>query len=587
MIFRFGNFDLKNGELRKSGVLVKLPPPPMGLLQLLLENAGELVTRDQIQRRIWGDQTFVDFDRNLNVCMAQIRAALNDDADSSRFIRTIPKRGYMFLPPVENVDRVNGVEQVGAVESAPAQPPVRAEQSIRAQPPVRVQKSNAWLVLVFAVIAVTSIAGAWAIWPRPAAPPLPHRVMVAVLLFEGSAAEEPIVDGLADELISSLGSLQTDRLGVIARSSVMRYKSSTPDLKQIARDLNVQYAIEGSVRTDAGAGRVRVTARLVDVADQRLMWTETYEDGQTGLFKLEQDAASRIGAGVARSLFPNLIAARKPAHAVIREAYDAYRTGRELQFQGTLASLGRSLASFEDAIRLDPQYPDAYSALADSCVSLARSGGPSKAMLSRASAAAGKALDLDESSAEAHNALANVRFWADWNWSDAEQHFTRALVINPSYAAAHHDYAWFLVAMGRTEPALISLRRALALDPLSVRINIDAGWLLLQAHHFQEAIVQAKHAQELDPGLEGAKYCVARAEFFLGRNSQAPLPGSDPYSIAAHFAAVGDKRQALDALERAYAERSLEMPLLNVDPSFTTLQTEPRFQRLTAKIGFP
>jgi tetratricopeptide (TPR) repeat protein len=290
---------------------------------------------------------------------------------------------------------------------------------------------------------------------------------------------------------------------------------------------------------------------------------------------------------VARSLFPNLISASKHRHAVSREAYDAYRTGRELQFQGTVAALERSLAAFEDATQFDPQYSEAYAALADSCVSLARSGGPSKPLLARASEAAGKALDLDESSSEAHNALANVRFWADWNWSDAEQHFTRALVINPSYAAAHHDYAWFLVAMGRTEPALISLRRALALDPLSVRINIDAGWLLLQAHHFQEAIVQAKHAQELDPGLEEAKYCIARAEFFLGRNSRAPPAGSDPYSIAAHFAAVGDKRQALDALERAYGERSLEMPLLNVDPSFTTLQTEPRFQRLLAKIGYP
>jgi TolB-like protein/DNA-binding winged helix-turn-helix (wHTH) protein len=586
VIFRFGNFELKDGELRKAGVMVKLPPQPMSVLQLLLENAGELVTRDQIQRRIWGDQTFVDFDRNLNVCMTQIRAALNDDADSPRFIRTIPKRGYMFLPPVE---RVNGIESVGALEPPPVRPPVRAEQSIHVQRPNGIQKSNIWLALVFVIVAVTSVAGAWAIWPRPAAPPLPHRIMVAVLPFEGSPTEEPIVDGLADELISSLGSLQTDRLGVIARTSVMHYKSSRPDLKQIARDLNVQYAIEGSVRTDAsaGAGRVRVTARLVDVADQRLIWTETYEDDPASLFKVEQDAAARIGAGVARSLFPNLISARKPTHAVSREAYDAYRTGRELQFQGTVAALERSITAFEDAIRLDPQYAEAYAALADSCVSLARSGGPVKPMLARASEAAGKALDLDESSAEAHNALANVRFWGDWNWSDAEQHFTRALVINPSYAAAHHDYAWFLVAMGRSEPALISLRRALALDPLSVRINIDAGWLLLQAHHFQEAIVQAKHARELDPNLEEARECIARAEFFLGRNSKAPPAGSDPYSNAAHFAAEGDKRQALDALERAYSERSLEIPLLNVDPSFTALQAEPRFQRLLVKIGFP
>jgi TolB-like protein/DNA-binding winged helix-turn-helix (wHTH) protein len=564
VIRRFGIFELKDGELRRSGVIVKLPPQPMGVLGLLLEHPGELVTREQIQRRVWGDQTFVDFDRNLNVCITQIRSVLSDDADSPRFIRTIPKRGYMFLPPVETLP----------VQISPLTVPEE-------------RKSNFGVAAIFIAVVAMSIAGAWMFWPHHMAAdsPNPHRIMLAVLPFEGPSEESGVIDGLVDELISNLGSLQTSRLGVIARTSVMRYKKSPADLKQVAHDLNVQYALEGSVRRDGD--RLRVTARLVNVGDQSLSWTDAYEDDSANLFKLEQDMSTRIAAGVARSLFPQLIVTKSRPHIASREAFEAYRTGRSLQSQGNHAALQRSVDAFESATRIDPAYSEAYAALADSCVSLARSGDSPKTRLPCAAEAAGKALELDDSSAEAHNALANVRFWQDWNWSDAERHFTRALVINPSFAAAHHDYAWFLVAMGRTEQSLISLRRAIALDPLSVRINIDAGWLLQQAHRFQEAILQAKHAEELDPGLEEAKFCVARAEFFLGRNASTFPEGRNPYSRAAHFASVGDKPKALDALEQAFAERSMMMPLLNVDPVFTPLQTEPRFQKLIAQIKYP
>lgn len=560
MIWRFGNFELKDGELRRNGSFVKLPPQPMGVLELLLEHAGELVTREQIQRRAWGEQTFVDFDRNLNVCMAQIRSALNDDADAPRFIRTLPKRGYMFLAPVEKADEI-----------APLSPVIT--------PP----RSNFALVLVFAIVVLASIGSAWSYLRKPAeAPATSHRLMLAVLPFEG---DDNLATGLLDELISNLGTLQTSRLGVIARTSVLHYRKSPPDLKQLARELNAQYAVEGTLRRDAG--RLRVTARLIDLADQSLAWTDVYETEGDSHLQIEQNIAARITAGVAHRLFPQLIVTRQQPRALNREAFEAYRTGLSLQTQGTRGAVQRSLDSFETAIRLDPRYTEAYAALADACVSIARAGGSSREMLTRAAEAASKALELDDSSAEAHLALANVRFWQDWNWSAAEQQYTRALTINPSYAAAHHDYAWFLVAMGRTESGLIALRRAIALDPLSVRVNIDAGWLLQQAHRFQEAIVQAKRAQELDPGLEEAKACIARAEFYLGRNSSAPPAARNPYAMAENLAATGQINAALDALDQAFAERALSMPLLNVDPAFASLQTQPRFLRLAAQLKFP
>lgn len=563
-LYRFGNFDLdsKNGKLYKSGVLVRLPPQPLGVLQLLVENAGELVTRDQIQRQIWGDHTFVDFDRNLNVCMAQIRAALSDDAEAPRFIRTAPKRGYTFLPPVERVSN-------GEPVALPASRPIRK-----------------WWMLAILILCAAGTA-AYLAARRASSDVLPGRIMLAVLPFENASGpeQEPLVNGLTEELISHLGSIHSGRLGVIARSSVMRFKDTRRSLADVASELNIQYAVEGTVRR-SGA-RVRVTARLVKVSDQGVVWTEAYEEEDSNAFRMEQDAAARITAAVTQRLFPKSAEQQAPFHAIDHDAYEAYRTGRSLQFQGARAALERSIAQFEEAIRVDPRYAEAYAALADACVSIARAGGPAKVMFPRAASAAGKALELDESSAEAHNALANVRFWFDWNWAEAEHHFTRSLATNPSYAPAHHDYAWYLVAMGRTEEGLTSLRRAIALDPLSVRVNIDAGWLLMQAHRYDQAIVQAKRALELDPGLEEANFCMKRARQYQHKEADSVLQsgGSNPYAMAVYYASAGDKTHAMESLEQAVETRSLMMPLLKVDPAFTSLHGEAGFQKLVNKIG--
>jgi TolB-like protein/DNA-binding winged helix-turn-helix (wHTH) protein len=282
VIWRFGIFELKDGELRRSGAIVKLPPQPMGVLELLLENAGELVTREQIQRRVWGEQTFVDFDRNLNVCMTQIRATLNDDADSPRFIRTIPKRGYMFLPPVEKV----------------GEPIAPITKAIEVSAPSR--RSNLGIAALFAVVVLSSIAAAWAFWPHHAeVDSRSRRIMIAVLPFEGPAEESGLIDGLVDELITNLGSLQTSRLGTIARTSVMHYRKSPADLKQVARELNVQYVVEGSVRRDGS--RLRVTARLVNASDQSLAWTDTYPPTQSRFLRNRDSTRSALHRSLRRA----------------------------------------------------------------------------------------------------------------------------------------------------------------------------------------------------------------------------------------------------------------------------------------------
>jgi TolB-like protein/DNA-binding winged helix-turn-helix (wHTH) protein/Tfp pilus assembly protein PilF len=593
LILRFGAFelDLQNSELRRAGVLLKLSPQQFQVLRLLAENAGQLQAREDIQREVWGADTFVDFDRNLNVCVAQIRATLNDDFDAPRFIQTVPKRGYKFIAPVERV-----------TPEAPMKP---------AAPPAQFWTRSKWLWLAAAVAAcaVALILNA----NRRAA--LPARTMMAALPFEnltGDPKEDLFADGLTEEVISQLGSLNPDKLGVIGRTSVMRYKSAPHGIDQVGRDLRVDYILEGTVRRSDG--RIRIAARLVKVADQAQVWTDTSERAEAETFRIEEESAAHIASAVSGKLLGGAAASLAPPHARNQEAYQAYLNGLYLEHKETRADLERSLAYFEEAVQLDPQFDPAYSAEAETEVAMGRSGAAPPDTWKRAREAAEKALSIDAQNAEAHDALANVLFWREWNWPLAEQHFQRAIAINPSLAVAHHDYAFFLVAMGRTEPGLTSLRRAIALDPLSARVNIDAGWLFLQAHRFDDAIRQARRARELEPTLAEANACILRSLFYQRKykdiadalhlaagdpeetlkrmygqklQEEEKTGSSDLFTMATQYTFLGQNAKALDALERAYTDRSIMLPLLKTEPAFARLHAEPRFQELARKLALP
>ncbi len=563
-VLRFGNFELdtRAGELRRAGVLIKLTPQQLKLLQYLAEHSGEILGREQIQREIWGSDTVVEFDRNLNVCIAQLRSILNDDSASPRFIETVPKRGYRFVAPVIRPETPN--------EAPPRSLPRR------------------WLLAggLTAILAVVVVVFVFARNSQS----IPD-VRLAVMPFEsltGDATDEPAVAGL-------IGSVQPARLGVIGRSSVMRYKNSRPPLDQVARDLRVDYVVEGTLREDAG--RVRVTARLIRVSDQVQIWTDTFEQDESNLFEMQEDAAARITGAVLRHLFPSSGATVKTARRRSHKALEAYINGRFLQHKGNLADLNRSVSFFEQATRSDGSFSEAYAALAETFIALAQSGHGGLDSFARAKTAAESALRSDDSNAEAQNAIANVLFWHEWNWPEAERHFNRAIAINPSFALAQHDYAFFLVAMGRTEAGLSSWRRAVAIDPLSTRVNIDGGWLLLQAHRFDDAIRQAQRALELSPGLEEASACIARARQYQGRADAETLkqfralmenPGRvEAFSYATACALMGDNSKALDALDRAYAAQSAMMPMLKTEPAFSRLHGDARFDTLVRKMRFP
>jgi TolB-like protein/DNA-binding winged helix-turn-helix (wHTH) protein len=377
---------LQTNELRRSGVLLKLSPQQLQALRLLAENAGQVLTREQIQHELWGDGTFVDFDRNLNVCIAQIRAVLNDDSDAPRYIQTVPKRGYRFIAPVERV----GATQV--IESRPAPPRAR------------------WFwIVTAALVASCSMAVGYLAWRNAGKT---DRVMLAMLPFEnlsGDANEDLFTDGLTEELIGQFGSLNPERLGVIGRSSVMRYKGAPHGIDQVGRELGVDYIVEGTVRRSAG--RLRVAARLIKVSDQAQVWGDTSERSESEMFRMQEETAARITGAVAEKLLGGGAVSATKTQPRNQEAYQAYLNGRYLQHKDNREDLARSAGFFQKASELDPQFDQAYAAAAETYVRLGRSGSPPQDVFPRARAMAEKALSINHSNAEAHNALANALFW--------------------------------------------------------------------------------------------------------------------------------------------------------------------------------
>jgi DNA-binding winged helix-turn-helix (wHTH) protein/TolB-like protein/thioredoxin-like negative regulator of GroEL len=587
-VLRFGIFemDVHSGELRRNGVIVRLSPQPYQVLRLLLEHPGAVVDREQIRRQIWGDTT-VDFDRSLNVCIAQIRTALNDDADRPRFLQTLPRRGYRFLADVERV----GPEPQG--------PPARRR----------------YRVLAGMLAAGTAIAALAAIGYRPGHPPQ-NVLRIAVLPFDTVAisADNAQTEGLFDELLTRLGGVQPDRLQVIGRRSAMVFRGVRKPLREIGAQLKVQYLVE-STATMEGA-HLRVAARLLQAESETLIWSETLVQDRSAE-EFEEQFVARVSAAVFTKLFPAafpLVAQQ----SVCRDGWDAYRTAHLLADHGTMVDMQKSLPFFEQAACAPSR-----ALLAQTLTRLARIGPRRPALWERAKVAAHAALDTGTSTASAHLALGNVAFWQDWDWKTAEREFQAALRDNPSDPDAHHDIAWLYMAMGRRKEGLASLERALAMDPFSAYINMDAAWLLLQAGRVRESAAQARRTLEIDPQLREARLCLSRALMYAGddrgaleamrglvpqvvsedemravaglapaeairrlmRPSNASGGAMDHYQRGSRLAWLGSREEALAEVEAAFQERSPMMPMLASDPGFASIRDEARFRKVVHDLG--
>ena len=630
---RFGVFelDLRAGELRKHGLQVHLQEQPFQILAMLLEHPGEVVTREELQKKLWPADTFVDFDHGLNKAISKIREALSDSAESPRFVETVARRGYRFLAEVKVADAAT----VGSPELAGLRRPVskasdRPELVGKPAMPKYLLSSPTWKISAFVLLLLLVSLAAWKLhsWNRPS---LAIRSLAVLPLesLSSDASQDYFADGMTDELISDLG--QISALRVISRTSVMAYKGTRKPLPQIARELNVDAVVEGTVLRSGE--QVRITAQLIEASADKHLWSQSYQGELRDTLALQNQVARAIADQIRINVNPQEQAALKNVKVVNPEAYESFLKGRYFWNKRTADGLKVALAYFNQAIDEDPKYAPAYSGLADTTALLGdwqyAVMTPTEA-LPKAKAAAIKALELDGALGEAHNSLAFCLDGFDWDFDAAGKEFRRAIELNPSYATAHHWYAWHLSLLGRHGEAIAEMRKAENLDPLSLIINADLAELLVLAHSYDEAIQQSRKTIEMDPNFALAHNQLAQAYLQKRMNDEAvaelqkaaELSGGSPtvlanlaraysasgkrgeaikllnelkkrsnsiYShgseIAVIYAALGDTDQAMSWLEKGYEERFNPGVLLR--PGFDPLRSDPRFEDLVHRIGLP
>jgi TolB-like protein/DNA-binding winged helix-turn-helix (wHTH) protein/tetratricopeptide (TPR) repeat protein len=631
---RFGVFDLdlQTGELRKSGVLLHLPPQPFKVLALLVSRPAELVRREEIRDEIWGTETFVDFEHGLNFAIKKIWDTLGDDSETPRFIETLPRRGYRFIAPVETTWANGARQEVGTGLALPGGTPQVAPLQKRWIVALTV---SVLLGLVVALVAL-NVAGLrnrlLEATPLRSAMTHPRIDSIAVLPL-GNLSQDPeqeyFADGMTEELITNLGKISA--LRVISRTSVMRYKGTKRSLPEIARELNVDAIVEGTVQRSGN--RVRITVNLLHAPTDRHLWAESYERDLHDVLVLQGEVARSVAGEIRTKLLPQERIRLASTRSVDPEAYQNYLKGNFYARSWTAEGFKKGGANFRQAIDLDPTYAPAYEGLAEVYSWEAAWGVQSSAdAYPLAKAAALKALELDETLADAHAELGQIKFAFDWDWSGAEHEPKRATILNPNSSNAHLYYGWFLTAMGRSDEAITETRKALELDPLTPTMNLQLGWVLYYARRHDESIAQLKKTLDLAPDFGYANmelgwnyaqkrmYPEAVAEcqkaVSLMPEEQVTLRGCgnvyslagrrkgalmlldrlkklaargyvDPYNLAWLYDGLGDSGHTMDWLERAYRERSAGLYAPKVELWSDRLRTDPRYQDLLHRMSFP
>jgi TolB-like protein/DNA-binding winged helix-turn-helix (wHTH) protein len=610
-IVHFGIFqlDLKARELHKAGVKVKLQEQPFRVLELLVDRAGQVVTRDELQQKVWPTDVFVGFDQGLNNAIKKVRDALGDSAHSPRFIETVDRLGYRFIAPVSAAPR------------RPSEPRFHFD--------LRMLRNITLIGLVAASLIAVFAYRAWhGSTTRDRA--FSEKVILAVLPFDNLSRDpdqEFFSDGLTEEMIAQLGKLNPEQLTVITRGSVAKYKGSRLELSQIGRELHADYFVQGSVRR--ASDRVRITVHLIQVRDQTDVWAESYDRELKDVLAL-QDSVVRT---IANQIHITLTRGRLPSRASVDpEAYEAYLKGRYYWNKRTASGLQKALIYFQQAINKDPAYGAAYSGLADCNSGLAWHGFKSPAeALPEANAAALKAIEIDPQSAEAHASLGLVLNHR-WDWVGAEAEFKRALQLDPHYANAHHWYGDYLSVIGRHDEALLEAKQALELDPLNLMIGTWVGLRYYLARKYDLAIAQGRNTLELDANFAAAHLVlgesyvrneqhekgldelqtaaslsgesplylaqVAVAHASAGRKPEAlqiiahlqAISNTryvSPYGLAQIYAALNDKEQTFKWLQLAYDDRAVWMSYLSVDPVFDDIRSDQNFQDLLRRVHLP
>ncbi|MGA7914263.1 MAG: winged helix-turn-helix domain-containing protein [Candidatus Acidiferrales bacterium] len=621
---RFDDFelDIRAGELRKRGVRLRLHGQPLQVLAVLLSHAGDMVTREELRAEIWTADTFVDFDHSLHNAIARLREVLGDSAETPRYIETLPRRGYRFIAPVESSVESPAVSELAldpsdsAQSARPREVPVA---SVHRAPRAFLAVGFLSLLAVVLIVWLTR-TGSQAI---SAARPLNSIAVLPLENLSGDPSEEFFADGMTDQLITDLAKVQS--LRVISRTSVMQYKGTKKPLPEIARELNVDAIVEGSVIRSGE--RVRVTAQLVRASTDQHLWAETYDRDRGDVLELQGDVAESIARQVRAQLTPQQQAQLRSTHVVNPAAYDAYLKGR-LYFTAEVSnpdSMKKAQQSFAESIQKDPNFALAYAGLADSYVYLALDGVlPRDSAYRSAKEALAKAVQLDDSIGEAHDTLGVLSWRFDWDWEAAGREFNRAIALAPSYSCAHEDRAMFLGFTGQRDEALAEIAKINQLDSSASSAGVEAI-TYYELKDYRELITASKRALLLDPqngflhyllgaGDEAsgalpeaiseyqkamkiwddpsAAVALAHAYSAAGRKAEAIKILRDlqrksagtsvaPYTMATIYAGLGENDKAFEFLEKARAEKSFDISfLLTSDLRLDNLRPDPRFQRL-------
>jgi TolB-like protein/DNA-binding winged helix-turn-helix (wHTH) protein len=616
-LVRFGAFevDLRSGELRKQGAKIGLQGQPFLLLIILLKHQGEVVSREELRRTLWPDDTFVDFDHGLGTAVKKLREVLGDSAINPRFVQTIPRRGYRFVAPVETI----GETEAAAVASQA--PPNQQERT-----PLRPRWPLPWKVTgaVFVLLAAGFVS--FLLQSRPSTL-IRSLVVLPLEDLSGDPSQEYFSDGMTDELITELG--QVGKLRVISRTSAMTYKGVRRPLPEIARELNVDAVVEGTVLRLGN--HVSITAQLIRASSDKYLWAQNYEVELRDILTVQKEVARSIAEQIRLELNPHEQRRLDKPQAVNGEAYESYLKGRFFWNKRTGEGLRKAIDYFGQAIKSDPNYAPAYAGLADS---YALAGDwkygimAPKEAYPRAEEAAKKAIALDSTLGEAHISFAFCLEGFDWDFESADREFTRGIALSPGYATGHEWYGWHLAALGRNGEAIAEVKKAENLDPLSLIIGADLAEELLVARHYDEAIKQSRKTLYLDPFFANGHYVLGQALAQKHIYSEAIKelqiavqlsPESTAFTanlayayavsgmrdeavkllndlktrpknafssageVALIYVGLDQKDLAMVWLEKAYAERF--SPWVLMRPGFDSLRSDPRFQSLLRRIG--
>lgn len=615
-VYEFGPFrlDVLKRRLSRDGEPVRLTPKAFELLLVLVQAAGRTVEKEELFAKVWPGTSVEE--NNLNQNITALRKSLGDSRQESQYIATIPGIGYRFVAEVRAVEEDLTQRRKGRRKDAKEEIPRR---------PFR----YAWLLLVPLVV----FAVAFVFYPRQKPDQLGIKSIIVLPLanLSGNPAEEYFADGMTDALIGDLARI--GGLHVISRTSSMHYKGTKKSLPEIAREINVDAVVEGTVQRSGD--RVLIRAQLIHAATDRHLWVADFERNVNDVLDLQSEIAQSIARQVQVQMTPADQARLKSSHTVQPRAFDNYLQGRYLYWnKRTEENLNKAIEFFQRAIEEDPGYAPAYVGVADCYNALGTvqfSAFPPLEGRQRAEAAATKALELDGALAEAHSALGYVKHF-NWNWNAAEQDFKRAIELNPNYANAHNFYAAYLMSRGRPEESIAAANRARELDPFSLSISTQRAFLLENARRYNEAIEQLRSVIAMDPShyqaywmlghtyaankqfdeaVMAAEKAVALSERtpgalgilglvygLAGRKADATKILNEllelnkrryvtPAALANVYVGLGDMDQAFVWLEKAYQERSNYLAYLKVFPLLDPVRSDPRYADLVHRIGLP